>query len=223
VPRTSDTSGSRAGSRVHVPDQEVGVLKTLFVGLCALVLVTQASAEANRAQTTDARTVKQQHRVATLQSRLEHKLAVARKQRSVIRFFQNHRFLLSSKEHTAVARPALVRATRGFAKTTRGIVALRRAIRLREARLRVAHSPRRVICGVFRRHCQEAVAVAWCESRLSTSAHNGEYLGLFQMSSLARELFGHGSTARQQALAAHRYFVSSGRDWSPWSCKPRSA
>jgi hypothetical protein len=42
------------------------------------------------------------------------------------------------------------------------------------------------------------------------------------MGSLARQVYGHGPTARAQAIAAHRYFVSSGRDWSPWSCKPAS-
>jgi hypothetical protein len=38
------------------------------------------------------------------------------------------------------------------------------------------------------------------------------------MGSYERSLFGHGSTAHDQALAAHRYFVRSGRDWSPWGC-----
>jgi len=81
-------------------------------------------------------------------------------------------------------------------------------------------SPREAICGAFGDNCSEAVDVAWCESRLQTTAQNGEYLGLFQMGTLARHLFGHGSTAWAQATAAHRYFVYSGRDWSPWSCKP---
>ena len=31
---------------------------------------------------------------------------------------------------------------------------------------------------------------------------------------------GHGHTADMQARAAFRYFVYSGRDWSPWSCRP---
>ena len=64
--------------------------------------------------------------------------------------------------------------------------------------------------------------VARCESRLTTSAQNGQYLGLFQMGSSERRLFGHGTTAIAQVRAAHRYFVASGRDWSPWSCKPWS-
>ena len=40
------------------------------------------------------------------------------------------------------------------------------------------------------------------------------------MGSSERTLFGHGNTALEQAVAAHRYFVASGKDWSPWSCKP---
>ncbi len=72
---------------------------------------------------------------------------------------------------------------------------------------------------MFGSYCQEALAVAWCESRHSTTAQNGQYLGLFQMGSYERRLFGHGSTALAQALAARRYFVRSGRDWSPWACR----
>ena len=58
------------------------------------------------------------------------------------------------------------------------------------------------------------------ESGLSTWAQNGQYLGLFQMGSSERALYGHGSTAYAQVLAAHRYFSASGRDWSPGQCKP---
>ena len=77
------------------------------------------------------------------------------------------------------------------------------------------------ICHVFgRRYCREALAVSWCESRHSTTAHNGQYLGLFQMGSHERQQFGHGPTALKQARAAHKYFVLTDRDWSPWSCKP---
>ena len=99
----------------------------------------------------------------------------------------------------------------------------RRLIRVREAKQREAHlakaPPRQAICGVFEQYCRQALAVAWCESRLSTDAQNGQYLGLFQMGSSERRLFGHGETAHEQAVAAHGYFVSSGRDWSPWSCR----
>jgi hypothetical protein len=42
------------------------------------------------------------------------------------------------------------------------------------------------------------------------------------MGSSERQLFGHGVSALAQARAAYRYFVRSGRDWSPWSCKPWS-
>lgn len=81
--------------------------------------------------------------------------------------------------------------------------------------------PGLVICEVFGdRYCGQALRVAWCESRLTTTARNGQYLGLFQMGARERRRYGHGPSAQAQTLAAHRYFVASGRDWSPWSCRP---
>ncbi len=157
----------------------------------------------------------------SLQTRLERKLAAARKHRSVIRFFENHRSLLSSTEDRTVAREALERAERRLARVTKTIVALRRALQRREARALANAPPKAAICRVFgRRYCGQALRVSWCESRHSTRAENGQYLGLFQMGWSERRLFGHGEKAHQQAIAAHRYFVRSGRDWSPWSCKP---
>lgn len=77
-----------------------------------------------------------------------------------------------------------------------------------------------VICDVFGdRYCGEALRVAWCESRLHPAARNGQYRGLFQMGSSERRIYGHGPDARTQSRAAYRYFVNSGRDWSPWSCR----
>lgn len=75
---------------------------------------------------------------------------------------------------------------------------------------------------VFREYSDQALRVAACESghAYSVNAHNGQYLGMFQMGDFARSTYGHGSTPLAQARAAHRYFVASGRDWSPWSCKP---
>ncbi|TML18987.1 MAG: hypothetical protein E6G28_12755 [Actinobacteria bacterium] len=145
---------------------------------------------------------------------------VAGKARRAIRFFEQHRRLLHSKAHGVVARKTLVRARLRLVRAVRQIATLRRALHAREMLSLKSASPREAICGAFGDNCSEAVDVAWCESRLQTTAQNGEYLGLFQMGTLARHLFGHGSTAWAQATAAHRYFVYSGRDWSPWSCKP---
>jgi len=78
----------------------------------------------------------------------------------------------------------------------------------------------RVICGVFGPYCSQALRVAWCESRMRTTASNGQYLGLFQMGDNARRRYGHGSDAWTQAEAAFRYFADSGFTWGPWSCKP---
>ena len=78
----------------------------------------------------------------------------------------------------------------------------------------------RIIRAVFGKYGSQAVAVARCESGLTIGATNGQYLGLFQMGSYARSRYGHAWHAWGQARAAYRYFVDSGRDWSPWSCKP---
>jgi hypothetical protein len=77
-----------------------------------------------------------------------------------------------------------------------------------------------IICKVFGPACSEALAVSWCESRWYVWAANGQYKGLFQMGSSERRRYGHGSGAWAQSRAAYRYFVESGRDWSPWSCQP---
>jgi hypothetical protein len=73
---------------------------------------------------------------------------------------------------------------------------------------------------VFGPYASQALRVAWCESRFSIYATNGQYLGLFQMGNYARARYGHAWNAWAQAVSAYRYFVDSGKDWSPWSCKP---
>ena len=77
-----------------------------------------------------------------------------------------------------------------------------------------------VIRHVFKGYGDQAVRVAWCESRLEVWAQNGQYLGLFQMGSHERATYGHGPDAWSQARAAWRYFKATGCDWSPWSCRP---
>ena len=209
------------GSRAPVPVQEVTVLRALLVGMVAFVLVTQAAAAAMQDKSaTASRKAKQERHALILDERLEQKLAAARKYRGTVAFFKSHRSLLSSDVHRLDARTALQRAERRLAELSRTIRALRSAIDERRAHRRAAASPKAAICDIFGRYCRQAVAVAWCESRLTTTAQNGQYLGLFHMGSSERRLFGHGSTARAQAEAAHAYFVRSGRDWSPWSCKP---
>jgi hypothetical protein len=81
---------------------------------------------------------------------------------------------------------------------------------------------RAAICFVFRGYCAQALAVSWCESKHDITAGVGkhQYLGIFQMGDSERQLYGHDWTALGQARAAWRYFDASGRDWSPWSCKP---
>lgn len=65
----------------------------------------------------------------------------------------------------------------------------------------------------------QAFDVAYCESRYSIYATNGQYLGLFQFGEWARSTYGFGWDAYSQARAAYRYYRESG--WSGWECKPR--
>jgi len=176
------------------------------------------SAKVTKTQRTPARPLSLDQRIAHLER------AIHRHQ-STIRFYENHPRLLRSAKHRRASRAAVRRAHRGLARATRVLTVLERAAAQRDA-LRLARRlakapPKTAICHVFgRRYCRQALTVSWCESRHRTTAQNGQYLGLFQMGSYERDLFGHGRTAHRQAIAAHKYFVLSGRDWSPWSCKP---
>jgi hypothetical protein len=80
----------------------------------------------------------------------------------------------------------------------------------------------RVICQIFGPYCSQALRVSYCETggTYSTSARNGQYLGLFQMGSYARARYGHGPDAWTQVTAAFRYFADSHFTWGPWTCKP---
>jgi hypothetical protein len=160
-----------------------------------------------------------------LDARLAAHAATLHTETSVARFFASHPWLLRDPDVGHTARTTLSRAKQRSQaahtrlESTRRRLAARKAT-ARRAALRAA-PPRRAICVVFGPRCDEALQVAHCESRLRTTARNGQYRGLFQMGTSERRLFGHGATAYEQARAAHRYFVRSGRDWSPWSCKPR--
>lgn len=97
------------------------------------------------------------------------------------------------------------------------------------------HAIQQVWCGKSNRECDkgnEAISVAKCEAAQYWSlgiphlavGPNDELgnprLSMFQMGTRERRLYGHGPDPWRQAKAAYRYYVSSGRDWSPWECKP---
>lgn len=159
-----------------------------------------------------------------LEARLARHVKTIKKDESVVRFFDAHRWLLSDPRFESEAKRRLTSARKRLAQTHAKAARARAALAARKATARrlasFATSPRSAICHVFGPHCREALAVSRCESGYRTTAQNGQYLGLFQMGSSERRLFGHGDSALEQARAAHRYFVASGRDWSPWSCKP---
>lgn len=184
-----------------------------MTGACALMLlVVPATAQSQSG--------------ADLGAQLTRHVQTLKKDRQVITFFDRHRWLLSDPRFSDEARRQLTLHTASFARTRSKLAATRaRLLRKKKAR-RLASvaqaSPQEVICQVFGSYCAEALAVSRCESGFQTDAQNGQYLGLFQMGSSERRLFGHGPSALAQVRAAHRYFVASGRDWSPWSCKPWS-
>lgn len=190
------------------------LLKALVTGLCALVLcATPAAAQAGSS--------------ADLGNRLARHLATMQKPSTVIRFFEKHRWLLDDPRFEEEASRRLqvahrtVAATRARAERERAEQARREAEAERGLlAAEFARSPEKAICHVFGSHCEDALRVALCESGYSVTAQNGQYLGLFQMGSDERRLFGHGPNALDQATAAYRYFMQSGSDWSPWSCKP---
>jgi hypothetical protein len=205
--RTVPVFGCFPAARRHrdpVPDPEV-VLRALTIGLCTFALLALPAA----AQTTyDTRTVN---------AELEQQVRKLGKDRQVLAFFAKHRWLLTDPRFAAEAKRQVRIHRASLARAGRRVARLRVARKLASVR---AATPSSVICKVFGGYCQQALAVARCESGLQTTATNGQYLGLFQMGSSERQLYGHGPTVRAQVIAAHRYFVASGRDWSPWSCKP---
>jgi hypothetical protein len=184
------------------------------MGLCALVLsATPAAAQAGAS--------------TGLGDQLARHIAAMQKSTSVIHFFDTHRWLLRDPRFQKEAKLRLRIAKRKLAASSAR--AKRAHVRLARERARVEHrqlvaelrgSPEKAICHVFGSYCSQALRVAWCESGYSVDAQNGQYLGLFQMGTNERRIFGHGADALVQARAAYRYFVHSGRDWSPWSCKP---
>jgi len=192
------------------------LLKAVVTGLCALALcATPVAAQAGSS--------------ADLDRQLSQHLVSMKKDTSVIRFFESHRWLLTDERYEQEANLRLDAARRGLASTQARAAAAHAeaARREREAERRrleaeLARSPEKAICHVFGSYCKQALQVARCESGYRTSAENGQYRGLFQMGSSERQLFGHGASALDQARAAYRYFVRSGRDWSPWACKPWS-
>jgi hypothetical protein len=183
------------------------------MGACALILLVMPATAQSQSE-------------ADLGAQLTRHLSTMKKDAQVLRFFEAHGWLLTDPRFSTEAKRQL-RAHRVSLERTRqradaAKIALERRTESRRLAAVRATTPQAAICRVFGSHCRQALAVSRCESGLQIEAQNGQYLGLFQMGSSERRIFGHGASAAEQAKAAHRYFVASGRDWSPWSCKPWS-
>jgi hypothetical protein len=181
------------------------------MGACALILLVLPATAQSQSN-------------ADLGAQLTRHLSTMKKDRQVLRFLETHDWLLSDPRFAVSAKRQLRLHTQSLVRTQQKAAAAKVALAQRAKARRLASleaaSPRTAICRTFGEYCQEALAVSRCESGLRTDAQNGQYLGLFQMGSSERRLFGHGDSASEQARAAHKYFVASGRSWGPWSCKP---
>ena len=97
------------------------------------------------------------------------------------------------------------------------------------------HAIQKAWCGKSSLVCwqgNQAIEVAKCEAaqywtwgiphkaRGPYDEYGNRRLSMFQMGTRERRLYGHGPDPWSQAFAAHRYWVASGKDWSPWECKP---
>ncbi len=181
------------------------------MGACALILLILPATAQSKSD-------------ADLGAQLTRHLSTMKKDRQVLRFFEAHGWLLSDPRFAVEAKRQLRLHTLSLTQTQQRAAlaktALTRRVQSRRLAAVEAATPQNVICRLFGGYCQQALAVSRCESGLRTDAQNGQYLGLFQMGTSERRIFGHGPSVAEQVSAAHRYFVASGRDWSPWSCKP---
>lgn len=127
---------------------------------------------------------------------------------SIIRWYKNNRDLASTD----------AKATSDVRWARKSLVIVKRNLRkLNTVSVVAGGSVQQIICRVFGSQCAMALRVAYRESRYSIHAINGQYYGLFQMGSSERSHFatiGY-STAYEQTVAAHNYYLVSG--WSPWS------
>lgn len=71
---------------------------------------------------------------------------------------------------------------------------------------------------------EQAVRVAWCESRWTNTDVTGQYKGVFQLGSSERAQYQVGDYVGviSQVRSGYRMFVAAGRSWSRWQCRPGS-
>jgi hypothetical protein len=80
----------------------------------------------------------------------------------------------------------------------------------------------RAVCHYFGPYCSQAMQIVNCETggTYDPWASNGQYLGIFQMGSEVRAIYGHGNNVWAQAKAAYALFRARG--FQPWlCCEPR--
>jgi hypothetical protein len=130
--------------------------------------------------------------------------SVSQHDRNVIRFFANHPKQAAKPAGVAALWLILGHVSDALNRQTQSASVV---------------SPTDAIRQVFGRYADQAIRVAYCESRLHPDATNGQYLGIFQEGNWARSHYGYGPDALTQARSAYAYFRDNGYSWGgAWSC-----
>jgi len=76
----------------------------------------------------------------------------------------------------------------------------------------------RAVCFYFGPNCATAMKIVNCETggTYTPWSANGQYLGIFQMGSHERAIYGYGNNVWAQAKAAYAYFKAGGYSFGPW-------
>ena len=216
VTEPRDTSGTALARRREPCPRDGGqILKALAMGVCALILLVLPATAQSQSD-------------ADLGAQLTRHLSTMKKDQQVLTFLQNHTVVvqrppLCGRREAPAADPH----DEPGAHAEEGCGGEDGA---RAPRSRCAGSPpyeaatpahrhlprlRRPLPGGTRRL---ALRVRPAHRRPERPVPRPVPDGLERAAHLRPRL----DSAVEQATAAHRYFVASGRDWGPWSCKPWS-
>ena len=128
------------------------------MGVCALILLVLPATAQSQSD-------------ADLGAQLTRHLSTMKKDKQVLTFLQNHKWLFSDPRFSASAKRQKRIHTLSLARTQKKAAAAKAALAHRQKVRRLAAyqaaTPASVICRIFGAHCQEALAVSRCESGLT--------------------------------------------------------
>src|SRR3954468_20498034 len=152
VTEPRDTSGTALGRRREPCPRDGGqILRALAMGACALILLVLPATAQSQSD-------------ADLGAQLTRHLSTMKKDKQVLLFLTNHKWLFGDPRFAGTAKRQQRIHTVSLARTQRKAAAARRTIahraQLRRLAAIEAALPQNVICRVFGDHCREALAVS---------------------------------------------------------------